>query len=455
MSKRNRFFEIFVLLLLTLGIATIGILYIRERIKKKSYKTVTNSEQNEASKYKNINYKHKRFKTNSGKENTREEKRFRYSNTNFNDNNPFAKYKHKRDRYLFKKAVLHYRHLRYRSAIKTVDDLVLNYPNSKYRVRARCYQGMAFLKLGRRNWRREYFKLAKNILIRALQDYLRNRHFSPGEFTEFVISVGETIRAVGGSNSGIDYLLKKALTLAPQGHRNDIYVQLGYISLFKKQYYVAMNYFLKSNSELSRIGMARTYVNMNRFDKAFTIYEEFIKYNRDSEYYPDVKRAYIKQSFKWGKYEYMRGNYGLTYKYLKHLTTNFPDIPEYTESLYFIAQAFYKKKAYKFARKYYGKIALSSNRRFGDVSLYKIGLSYYKEKKFKKAMQYFEMLIQNYPVSGYRKDAESYNKIILSGFTNKTKKPGEVFKKDKIKNEDENTDKKIPPPNNTMLREPE
>ncbi len=481
MVRRNRFFEIFVLLLLTLGIATIGILYIRERVKKRHLSVATGYKINiknkqelkekspDFDKYNDILSRLRR-KYLHGLDSARYNKK---SNQNIHRGNAYSRYlpdseyeKRKRDdlsgfkppegmemdEYLFRKAVLHYRHLRFRATIRTVDELILNYPSSKYKIRARCYQGMAFMKIGKENWKREYLTLAKNILITALQDYLNRQQFEPGEFTEFVIAVGEANRSIGGSNQEIEYLLKKALALAPASHRNDLFVQLGYIALFRKNYHVAMNYFLKSNSELARIGMARAYVNMGKYEKAFRIYDEFVTYNKDSEYYPDVKKAYIKQAFHWGKREFANGNFALSYKFLTRLTAHFPDIPQYAESQFIIAQAFFNKKAYKYARKYYKRIAVTRNEKFGDIALYKIGQSYYIEKQFRKAMEYFDKLIKTYPSSGYRKEAENYNKMIITELATKTQGPGGMLEKDDIENEDER--KKIPTSENNMLREP-
>ena len=460
MATRNRFFEVFVLLLLTLGITTIGIMYIRERSRSHNGNSHNSSQE--------LISRGSRFHSSDNRENdiisrlrnmylnnetsarnryTRIHSDRRHITRSESETETVAPSTGRRDEYLFRKAVLLYKHLRYDDVIKTVDELQLNYPQSRYRIRGRCYQGMAFLKKGRNTWKRDYVKAAQEILVEALNHYIRYRQMEPREITEFVVAVGEASRTLGGTGADIEYLLKRALVGAPAAHKPEINVQLGYISFFRRNYNEAMLYFLKSNSDLARIGMARVYIHISKPDQAFRIYDEFITYNRESEFFPDVKKAYIKQALFWGKRAYAEGNVLLAYKILTPLIQHFPDIREAEECHFIIAESLYRKRAFHYALKYYTRIAVHFQSPYYDIALYRIGQIYFEINNISEALAAFDRLVSTKPDTRYRSEIEKYRNRIQPGADIRTepqRTPENRIQPDRrnsIRNEDENRDR--------------
>jgi tetratricopeptide (TPR) repeat protein len=408
-KTHNRPFEAFVLIFLTLGIIVIAILYVRERLKYKRENSSTafnNNRQRRRGGMANISHASSQNISDAGNENKPYKKRI-------------ALYKN-RDKLLLERIFLHYSHFRYDDAVRYADDFRTRYPRSKYLIKVMCYQGMAFLKKGKRGYNREYFLEADKILRYAVKLYLERGGLKPDEFSYFVIGVAEANRSLNFSNAHIEVLLKKALLDAGDNIRSSLYVQLGYIEFFKENYNQALSYFLNSSGELSRLGTARVYVKTGKFERAFEIYDEFLRYNSNSIYYDDVKKTFIKLSFYYGKRAFAEEDYVTAYKYLKRLVSYYPHNMMASEATYLIGEAFFAKKSYDIARKYYKRLLGDSGSKYTEASFFKIGLSYYEEHKKEDALKYFNKLLQLYPGSNFSRDALKYKELILNDSRNRS-----------------------------------
>ena len=153
-----------------------------------------------------------------------------------------------------------------------------------------------------------------------------------------IIAYADIARLQNSADQYIIAKLQNNLKPADKSLASTINMQYGYQLFFEKKYGEALSYFLRSDGELAVLGRARVYFAMNEYDRAFEIYEDFLKYYNTSIYYNEVSRTYLIQVPAIAHRMYVQKNYVKARMYYNKIATLFPRTKYQEEALFKIGE---------------------------------------------------------------------------------------------------------------------
>ena len=203
-------------------------------------------------------------------------------------------------------------------------------------------------------------KLKKYPLAKErLTDIINNPNFIYYS-TNAILAYADISRLENNADSYIISKLQENLKVSDKDLSSKINTQYGYQLFLQKKYGEALSYFLRADGELAVLGRARVYFNMNEYDRAFEIYEEFLRYNKTSIYYDEVVRTYLIQVPAMAHRYFIGNNYTRARMYYTKIAELFPRTEYVEDALFRIAQSFYNEKNYNKAVEYYNRVRLNN-----------------------------------------------------------------------------------------------
>lgn len=193
---------------------------------------------------------------------------------------------------------------------------------------------------------------------------------------------------------------------------NKINMLYGYQLLFQKRYGDALVGFLRSDGELAILGRARVYFDMGEHDRAYEVYEDFLKYYQSSDYYAEIVRTYKMQVMAEAHRLYIAGNPKSRFYYEK-MANLFPNTIEGEDALIRIAHTYRLEKNYSKAIEYYSKVRYNNINTADSEATYFLSVSYFETGKIKDAYLMFDNYINKYsPPAEMLQKARDYMKLI-------------------------------------------
>ena len=219
------------------------------------------------------------------------------------------------------------------------------------------------------------------------------------------------------TEEGIHQLLSMLNRSTNKDFRSRIYTELGHTYLKNSSYKKAGRMFdiaisENGSNEEAIIGKARTYKRMGRDEKAFDLYEYFLKYYGNfSNYTADINRAYLNQAYSSGYNSYRQGAYYRAIGFFRRVLRNYPGSKKSENALYWTGESYFSIKKYQTAVSYFNRV-LSNNyyHKDQDARLNK-GYSYFMDRKFDLAAREFQVYIDTYPEGRHIEKARKWKKI--------------------------------------------
>ena len=258
------------------------------------------------------------------------------------------------------------------------------------------------------------FNLAKKQLAKIINDPKYDLFIHRA-----VISYANISRLLNESDNYIMSQLARFLNMPDNPNlESQMNMQYGYQLYFQKNYGEALSYFLRSSGELAVLGRARVYHSMNEHDRAFEVYEDFIKYYKSSIYYNEIVRTYLIQVPARAYQLYVDKNYAKSRFYYEKIAMLFPNTEHGEDALLKIAQTYYEQKSYFNAINYYDKILANNIHILNAEALLYKGISYFKLDRYNESYKVLDSFVVNYPAHanvGYAKEyLASLREILLA-----------------------------------------
>lgn len=165
-------------------------------------------------------------------------------------------------------------------------------------------------------------------------------------------------------------------------------------------------------NEEAILGKARAYKRMGYDNKAYDLYENFLKYYGNfSHYADDTRYAYLKQVYNSGYRNYKRGRHYPSIAFFKRLLRFFPGAKKSEDALYWIGESYYSLQKYDSANKYFNRVLANSYHHRNQQARMKKGYVYFMAKRFDLAAREFQVYINDYPKGKYINTAKKWNKM--------------------------------------------
>lgn len=221
-------------------------------------------------------------------------------------------------------------------------------------------------------------------------------------YTEAIIGYADICRRNNEYDRFITSKLEDSLRSKPDSKLEDtMHMLLGYQYLLIGEYTKAMNEFLQSASELSKLGQARTHVKLNQYESAFKIYEDFLNFFPSSIYIAKVQETYHKQVM-FHADQLRKENKNLeAILFYKRIIAHFPDTQAGESARISAGECYYALEKYDLAKDYFLDAISDTASEKDDLAHYNAGLAFYELGKFVDAYKYFNELINRFPSSIY------------------------------------------------------
>jgi TolA-binding protein len=170
-----------------------------------------------------------------------------------------------------------------------------------------------------------------------------------------------------------------------------------------------------ASSNETYTAIAKSYYNMNEFNKAFRYYSmayDLLKANSMTGELPSLISDIAWTLVKMGKMDDAK-------KYYEKLVTEFPESKYTSEGLLKIAEYYYNLSDFKTSLSYYTKVLeLATDKNYTSLATYWIGWCYINQNNKLEALKYFERYIENFPDGEYIADVLLRTGLIYYEFGN-------------------------------------
>ncbi|MDY6933737.1 MAG: tetratricopeptide repeat protein [Spirochaetota bacterium] len=292
-------------------------------------------------------------------------------------------------------------------AINTLNKVIAKYPKSKAIPDAYYYIGRCYEKLGLN--RLAYLKY--NYLLKNRAGTL-TKQFKK----EILVRLAHLNIIKQYSEEGINQLHDLLNESFNKDFRSKVYSELGhtYLNLgkyteAKKMFDISLNE--NGSNEDAILGKARAIKRMGHDNKAYDLYEHFLKYYGPiSQYTKDVKRSYKEQAYKSGLNAFRTARYYDAISFFNRVLKNFSYDKKSENAFYWIGECYFALKKFDKAITYFNR-ALTNNfyHKDHDAQLKK-GFAYFMSKRFDLAAKEFQIYLNNYPNGKYAPRARDWKK---------------------------------------------
>ncbi len=189
--------------------------------------------------------------------------------------------------------------------------------------------------------------------------------------------------------------------------KDKLSIELGYLYIKDKDYKNAVLIFSRYNNFEARYGLAIAYFKMGNLKDGIKVLSSIVENDKKGI----IKNLYLKKLYEYAVKLYSKGEYKESIKYLKSIS-NLSNYPEYSEnSMYLLAEYYYKMGKKDQALLYYKKVLSNGFHKWDENALFKIGLIYYDKRMYYKALKSFDTFIKKYPHSKRLKEAKQWKDI--------------------------------------------
>ncbi|HOO73120.1 MAG TPA: tetratricopeptide repeat protein [Spirochaetota bacterium] len=298
-----------------------------------------------------------------------------------------------------------------RDSINTSIDLfskiLARYPETPSSFEAYYYIGQSYEKLG----------LNRLAFLKYVYILKNNKDIPPDLANDLRVRLSRLKVLSERTEEGIDQLLGLVNYSSNNEFRSRVYTELGHAYLRDGSYKKSKRMFdiaLSENgsNEDAILGKARSYIHLGQDDKAYDLYEYFLKYYGSfSQYTDDVKKSFARDVYNSGIRCYKRGMYYPAISFFKRYLRNFPGYKKSENSLYWIGESFFGLKKYDAAATYFGRVLTNTLYQKDEDALIKRGYSFFMEKKFDLASREFQTYINRYPNGKHIETAKKWKEM--------------------------------------------
>ncbi len=291
------------------------------------------------------------------------------------------------------------------NSINILSKVIARYPATSSADEAYYYIGQSYEKLGLN--RLAYLKYA--YILKAGTDV------SPELKNEINTRLARLTIMKRYTEEGINQLLGMLNISHDRDYRSRIYSELGHAYLKMGQYRKSKRMFeiaLTENgtNEEAILGKARALKRIGYDNKAYDLYEYFLKYYGNfSHFTNDTRNAYLRQVYSSGYNSYRKERYYPAISFLKRLIRYFPGSRRSEDALYWIGESYYSLQKYEEAVRYFNRVLSNSYHHRNQQARMKKGYSYFMAKRFDLAAREFQIYMNDYPHGKYFKTAKKWN----------------------------------------------
>lgn len=286
---------------------------------------------------------------------------------------------------------------KYEVAISDLNEYLVLEPNSVHRAKANFLIASSLEKL-------KDYRLAKDRYVEVINNKDSNEYL-----IDAILGYANITRLENELNYFIQPHLQRYLEYPldkmVESQMNMLY---GYQKFFEKSYDEAISYFLRSNGELSTLGLARVYFDKGQLEKAFDLYEAFITYYPSSPYYNEIVRTYKIQVGAYAFKLYELGHYEQARFYYGKLNNLFPRTDISENALFRIAHSYYLQKQYQSALEYYKRVRLNNVELLDGEALLYLGIANFKLGNWQVAYKHLNDFTLEYAASPNASQARAY-----------------------------------------------
>lgn len=205
------------------------------------------------------------------------------------------------------------------------------------------------------------------------------------------------------TEEGVHQLLGQLSSSENRDFRSRVYTELGHTYLKQGNYKKSRRMFdiaLKENgsNEEAILGKARSFKRLGQDNKAYDMYEYFLKYYGNFSYYADdTRKAYLRQLYASALGNFRSGRYYPSIRYFRRLLRFFPGSRLSENSLYWIGENYFALKKYSTAIKYFGRTLSNGYTHKDQDARIKRGYAYFMTKRFDLAAREFQRYLKDYP----------------------------------------------------------
>jgi tetratricopeptide (TPR) repeat protein len=177
--------------------------------------------------------------------------------------------------------------------------------------------------------------------------------------------------------------------------REEAGTELGFLYLSEKKYDRAEEVLSSLGTPVSRLGLAKLYVERGEEMKGIKLLEDLLDYDRTG----GIRSYYLKEATEYGEALFREKRFVEALQVFEIVGRQADSLPYADLSLYYIAMYHYSTKRYDRALLYIDKI-LGNGVSFEDEeALLLKGFVYYDTRDFLRALKTFDMFIKKYPGS--------------------------------------------------------
>ena len=255
----------------------------------------------------------------------------------------------------------------------------------------------------------EQLGLHRQAYLKYIYVLKNNKELTEKEKIEIKTSLAKIKVLRSESEEGIYNLMGLLNVSDDDDFRSRIYAELGHTYLKRNEVRKALKMFdialrTKSRNEEAILGRARSFKRLGKDEKAYDIYDNFLKYyGAFSQYTKDVRSSYLKQVYDSGRRSYKSGSYYRAIGFHKRLINRFHGSKYIENSLYWIGESYFAMKKYDSGIKYFNRALTNGFYHKDEDSRMKKGYSYFLMKRYDLAAKEFQLYLSYYP-KGKHKD---------------------------------------------------
>jgi len=293
-------------------------------------------------------------------------------------------------------------------SINIFTKIIAKYPESKvipesYLFIAKCYEKLGLNRLA-------YLKY--NYLLKNNMQNLSKRFKK-----EILMRLARLNILKKYSEEGVNQLYDLLNNTFNKEFRSRVYSELGHTYLKLKEYKkaermfdIALNEF--GSNEDAILGKARATKRMGQDNKAYNLYDHFLKYyGAVSQYSTDVRKSYKEQAYRSGLNAYRRGQHWNAISFFNRILKSFPYDKKVENSLYWIGESYFSLGKFSKAISFFNRVLKNSFYHKDQDAQIKKGYAFFSSKKFDLAAREFQKYLREYPKGKYASIAKEWKKM--------------------------------------------